>query len=137
MVRNITKTAIAGIIAATIGFAGLTAPAQANGQISINFNPTTADQAQAVKLGLGIYALTKGIQGGGGITQNGMNNMAGVLQNGSGNFGVVHQEGNNHNGSLQQHGNANSYGLFQFGKGTNAHVNQHGGQTGLGFVFGW
>ncbi len=137
MARNITRIAIAGIIAATTGFAGLAAPAHAAGQVSINFNPATADQAKAVKLGLGVYALVKGIEGGGGITQNGINNMAGVLQNGSGNFGVVHQEGNNHNGSLQQNGNGNSYGLFQFGQGTNAHVNQHGGQTGLGFVFGW
>lgn len=137
MVRNITKTAIAGLIAATIGMAALTAPAQANGQISINFNPTTADEAQAVRLGLGFYALYQGIQGSGGITQNGINNMAGVLQNGGGNFGVIHQEGNDHNGTLEQNGGGNSYGLFQFGKGTNAHVNQHGGQTGLGFVFGW
>lgn len=137
MVRNITKTALATILAATIGLAGLTAPAQAAGQVSINFAPTTADQAQAVRLGLGMYALFQGIEGGGGITQNGINNMAGVLQNGSGNFGVVHQEGNNHNGTLEQHGNGNSYGLFQFGEGTDAHVDQYGGQTGLGFVFGW
>lgn len=134
MARNIKKTAIAAIITAAIGFA---APAQAGGQFSINFAPTTADQAQAVNLGLGMYALFQGIEGGGGITQNGINNMAGVLQNGGGNFGVIHQEGNDHNGTLEQNGGGNSYGLFQFGKGTNAHVNQHGGQTGLGFVFGW
>lgn len=125
------------IIAAVLGATAFVAPAHANGQIAINIAPSNADQEQAMKMGLGFYALYQGIQGGGGITQNGLNNMAGVLQNGGGNFGVVHQEGNNHNGTLTQNGNNNTYGLFQFGQGTNAHVNQNGGQTGLGFVFGW
>lgn len=136
MGRTFTKAFAATFIAATIGMAGLVAPAQANGQFSFNIAPKDAEQERLMKTGLGIYALVNGIQNG-GITQNGMNNMAGLMQGGSGNFGVVHQEGNNHNGTLQQHGNGNSYGLFQFGKGTNAHVNQYGGQTGLGFVFGW
>lgn len=137
MARNITKTALAGLIAATIGFAGFAAPAQAGGQISFGFNAMQPDHAQAINMGLGLYSLFRGIEGNGAITQQGLNNMAGVLQNGGGNFGVVHQEGNNHSGNLQQNGNGNSYGLFQFGNGTHANVNQSGGQSGLGLVFGW
>lgn len=135
MNRTFAKTASLAL-AAVIGMGTLAAPAQAGGQIGINIAPQTAQQEQAMKLGLGFYALYNGIQNG-GITQNGINNVAGLMQGGSGNLGVVHQEGNNHNGTLQQQGGGNTYGLFQFGNGTDAHVNQSGGQTGLGFVFGW
>ena len=51
MVRN---TALAAFTAATIAFVGLTAPAQANGHISFNFNPGTTEQANTIRLGLGL-----------------------------------------------------------------------------------
>lgn len=134
MGRNINTAKAAGL-ALVIALAAFTAPANA-GQVSINLNPANADQQRMMQAGLGLYALYNGIQSG-SITQKGIGNMAGIAQGGSGNLGIVHQEGNNHNGSLNQQGGNNGYGLFQFGKGTNAHVGQSGGQTGLGFVFGW
>lgn len=134
MGRN-TLTAKATGLALIIALGAFTAPANA-GQISINLNPANAEQQQMMQAGLGFYALYNGIQNG-SITQNGINNMAGLMQGGGGSLGIVHQEGNNHNGTLNQQGGNNSYGLFQFGEGTDAHVSQSGGQTGLGFVFGW
>ena len=122
MGRN-TNTAKAAGLALIIAMGAFTAPANA-GQVSINLSPANAEQQQMMQAGLGIYALYNGIQNG-SITQDGVNNMAGLTQGGGGNLGIVHQEGNNHNG------------LFQFGEGTDAHVNQSGGQTGLGLVFGW
>ncbi|WP_417580344.1 curlin [Pelagibacterium sp.] len=134
MGRNI-KTLKAAGLALVIGLGTLSAPAVA-GQLSINLNPANAEQRQMMQTGLGLYALYNGIQSG-SITQSGFDNIAGLSQAGGGNLGVVHQEGNNHNGTLNQHGGNNSYGLFQFGEGTSAHVDQSGGQSGLGFVFGW
>lgn len=136
MVRKITKTLVAGLLVTTLGLTSLTAPAQASGQISIGINPANTEQARAMQMGLGIYALVNGIQNG-SINQRGSNNAAGLLQDGRGNLGIVHQEGRGHNGTVEQYGNGNSYGLFQFGTGTNAHVQQNGHQSGLGFVFGW
>ena len=131
-----TKTIKAAFLAAVLGITSFAAPAYAGGQFSFNIAPRDAEQAQLMQLGLGIYSLAKKIDEG-GITQNGRNNRAGLAQSGGGNRGVIHQEGNNHNGTLEQSGGNNSYGLFQFGKGTNAHVNQRGNDTGLGFIFGW
>lgn len=113
-------------------------PAQAGGQIQIDIAAQNSDDAKAIKTGLAIYSIVKGIKSQGGITQNGNGNNAGVGQNGSGNQGIVHQQGNGHNGSVQQVGNNNSHGLFQFGKNTNAHANQNGnGNAGATFAFGW
>lgn len=132
------KTISAVLMATTVGAAALTAPAQANGQLSVHINPSNAEQARLMQLGLGVYGLVNEIERNGGITQRGRNNSAGVAQNGRGNFGVVHQDGKGHQGSLEQNGHGNSYGLFQFGRNTNANVRQNGhGQSGLGFVFGW
>lgn len=137
MTGPISKTAIAALIAATLGVTSLTTPAQAGGQISIGLNAGNSEQAEAINAGLTLYSIFSKIEGS-GISQNGNGNAAGLLQNGSGNHGVVHQEGDGHNGTLQQNGNGNSYGLFQFGKGTDAHVNQTGnGQSGVGVTFGW
>ncbi|WP_246018430.1 curlin repeat-containing protein [Pelagibacterium montanilacus] len=136
--KRFTKSFAAGVAAATIAMVSMIAPAQAGGQISLNYNPSNARDAQMVQMGLGIYQIVNEIERNGGIRQRGNNNTAGVAQNGGGNFGVVHQEGRGHNGTVQQNGNSNSYGLFQFGRNTNAHVNQNGnGQSGLGLVFGW
>ncbi|MBO6719963.1 MAG: curlin [Rhizobiaceae bacterium] len=131
------KTLTAALAAAMIGTASLTVPATAGGQISINLAPANAEQEQAMRVGLGMYALFHGIQNG-GITQNGSGNAAGLMQNGSGNLGVVHQEGSGHNGTLQQNGNGNACGLFQFGQNTNGHVQQNGnGGTCATLQFGW
>lgn len=132
-----TRTRFATLTtAALIGAASLASPAFA-GQISINLSPADAEQAQAMRVGLGIYALANGFKNG-GIKQHGFGNAAGLAQNGTGNLGVVHQEGDGHSGTLAQNGNGNTYGLFQFGKNTNGHVQQAGnGGTGATFQFGW
>ena len=132
------KTLIAGLTAATIATMGLVAPASAGGSLSIDLQPQNARQANAMRIGLGIYSIINNAQNGGSIRQRGNNNRAGLGQNGGGNQGIIYQEGNGHNGTINQNGNGNSYGLFQFGKNTNANVRQYGnGGTGATFVFGW
>ena len=136
MTRKLTLTAAAAL-AITFGAALPAAPAYAGGSISISVAPNSPDEARAMRLGLGMYAIAKGFKNG-GISQNGFGNVAGLAQNGGGNFGVVHQKGDGHNGTLTQNGHNNSYGLFQFGKNTNGHVRQNGhGGTGATFQFGW
>ncbi|WMT88003.1 curlin [Pelagibacterium sp. 26DY04] len=122
-------------IALAIALTSTAVPVQA-GQISINLAPRDAEQHRMLQAGLGLYALVNEIESG-SIRQNGIGNIAGIMQGGGNNLGIVHQEGNGHNGTLDQQGGGNSYGLFQFGEGTSAHVRQSGGQSGLGFVFGW
>ena len=125
----------AAIVATMIGT--VASPAFAGGQISISVAPGSADQEQAMRLGLGIYALANGFKNG-GIKQKGFGNVAGLLQNGGGNLGVVHQQGNGHNGTVEQNGNGNAYGLFQFGNNAEGHVDQNGnGGTGATFQLGW
>ena len=132
------KTLVTALAAAMIGTGSLAAaPAFAGGQLSISIVPASADQEQAMRMGLGMYALVNGIKNG-GIKQNGFGNMAGLVQNGSGNLGVVHQEGDGHVGTLEQNGNNNACGLFQFGKTTDGHIQQNGnGGTCATFQFGW
>lgn len=129
--KAIFTAALITLSAATFGATS----AQA-GQLSINLAPANAEQHRMMQLGMGMYGLVRDIDNG-SITQRGNNNRAGLSQNGSRNLGIVHQEGNRHSGTLEQQGNGNSYGLFQFGRGTQANVRQEGGQSGLGFVFGW
>jgi hypothetical protein len=131
------NTLIAAALATSLGTAALTVPASAGGSLSITVLPGNAKDQQAMRLGLGLYAIAQGIKGG-SIRQKGNGNAAGLAQNGKGNLGIVHQDGNGHNGSLQQNGHGNAYGLFQFGKNTNGHVAQNGhGNTGATFQFGW
>lgn len=134
MTRTIAlKAALAAMI---IGSAAAS-PAFAGGQLTIEIAPASAKSEQAMRLGLGLYALANGFKNG-GIKQKGNGNAAGLAQNGGGNLGVVHQEGDGHNGTLQQNGNGNAHGLFQFGKNTNGHVSQNGnGGTGATFQIGW
>ena len=128
----------ATVLAAAIGAAALSTPAAAGGQVALTFNARDADEAQAMRMGLGLYALANGLKSGGNIVQRGFGNMAGLAQAGSGNFGVVHQEGDGHAGTLTQTGNGNAHGLFQFGGNTDAHVSQTGnGQAGATVVLGW
>jgi hypothetical protein len=136
MTTKTLNTLMAGLVAASLGTAALVTPASAGGQVSITVLPGSAKHEQAMRAGLGIYALARGIQNG-SIKQHGRNNTAGLSQLGKGNLGIVHQEGNGHNGTLTQNGSGNAFGLFQFGNNTNGHVNQHGGQTGATFQFGW
>ncbi|SDG37774.1 curlin [Pelagibacterium luteolum] len=131
---KISAIAVAAVM--TLSVISFTAPAAHAGQVSINLAPTNAEQHRMMQLGLGVYGLVKNIESG-SITQHGNNNRAGLSQGGSRNLGIVHQEGNRHTGTLEQQGGGNSYGLFQFGRGTQANVRQNGGQSGLGFVFGW
>ena len=137
MTTKFVKTVMAGFVVATLGTASMTVPAAAGGSISISVLPSNAKDEQAMRLGLGIYALVQGVKNG-SIKQHGIGNSAGLAQNGKGNLGIVHQEGRGHNGSVSQNGNGNAYGLFQFGRNTNGHATQNGnGRTGATFQFGW
>lgn len=129
---------ISSLVAAAIAAGSFTAPAYAGGSIAIDIQPGTAQGEQALRTGLGVYSIVKGIQSGASIEQIGVNNIAGLAQNGHGNQGVVYQEGYGHSGTLQQNGNDNAYGLFQFGKNTDADIVQNGnGETGATIVYGW
>lgn len=137
MLKELSKKILTST--AALGLAMMTAaPALAGGSFAITLVPSDADEANAMRAGLAMYSLIQGIEANGGITQNGMNNVAGILQGGSGNSAVIHQEGNGHHGTIDQQGNNNAYGLFQFGENTNADISQYGnGQTGTTIVFGW
>lgn len=113
------------------------AAAGSSGQISVNIAPSNAQDAQALRFGLALFALSQDIDANGHVTQHGVNNAAGIYQGGPNNHAIVHQEGSGHNGTITQTGGNNSYGLFQFGQNTSGHVNQTGGQTGLTLQFGW
>ena len=141
MTATRTLKATAAALALTMGLTTAAmlpaAPAQAGGSLSISILPGSPEAEQAMRLGLGIYALTQGARNG-HINQTGTGNSAGVAQNGGGNVGIVHQDGHGHNGTVTQNGNGNAYGLFQFGRNTNGHVNQTGnGRAGMTFQLGW
>lgn len=126
----------------TLAFAALTAstlaaPALAGGSVAVNITPANAQEAQALRFGLALFALHQDIQTNGHVTQNGVGNAAGIAQGGPNNQAIIHQEGCNHTGTVNQTGGNNAYGLFQFGCNTTSHVNQTGGQTGLTLQFGW
>lgn len=136
--KTLSRTLALGFAALAIGSAGMTAPAAAGGQLSINLAPANAQQAQAMQNGFAIYSIYNDIRSGASIRQRGNGNAAGIGQNGRGNTGIVHQRGNGHNATLQQNGNGNAYGIFQFGRNTNANVAQNGnGRTGATIQFGW
>jgi len=137
MTRTASTAIKSAIVAITVALSAIAAPAYAGGYISFDVQPRNAEEAAAMRAGLGIYAIANGIKNG-SIKQKGFGNVAGLLQNGSGNLGIVHQQGNGHNGTLVQNGNGNSYGLFQFGKNSDGHVVQNGnGGTGATFQWGW
>lgn len=123
-------------IAASLALTTLAAPAaMAGGTISFEVNPTNADEANLIRLGLGLYQIANGADPA-HVYQNGNGNGAGIGQSGGGNNGVIHQEGNGHTGTLSQNG-CDSYGIFQYGNGANANVAQGNGcQTGLLFQIG-
>lgn len=129
--------AFAAAFASAIALPMLPATAGPSGQVAINITPTNAQDAQALRFGLALFALSQDIDANGHVTQHGINNAAGIYQGGRNNQAIIHQEGRGHNGSINQTGGNNSYGLFQFGNNTSGHVNQTGGQSGLTLLFGW
>ena len=124
-------------IPVAIPIATAAAPALAGGALQVTLAPSNAREAQALRLGLALYALRQDVRTNGHVTQHGANNAAGLYQGGPNNQGIIHQEGQGHTGTLSQQGGNNAHGLFQFGQNSNAHVTQTGGQTGLTLVYGW
>ncbi|MTJ05049.1 MAG: curlin [Sediminimonas qiaohouensis] len=117
---------------------GLTAPAQAGGNLSVELTPRNAEEERAMRVGLGIYAVVQNAKQAANVNQRGNGNAAAIGQRGNGNYGAVHQEGDGHDASLRQSGNGNAYGIFQFGDGASGHVNQRGnGGTGMLIQYGW
>ncbi len=138
------KTAIIGLVAATMATTAIVAPATAGsntigGSFSITILPgNNTEEAQAMRAGMALFNIINGLENGAAIGQNGMNNSAGMQQNGFGNNGTIWQEGVGNSGTLQQNGNNNSYGIYQFGENTNVDVSQFGNnQTGATFIFGF
>lgn len=139
MTTKLLKTTLAAIIVAAAGMASVAAPAQAAGQLAINYAPSNADEAGMLSMGLQIFALFNGLNTtGANVIQTGSNNAAGGSQQGSNNQGVIVQQGNGHTGTVHQQGNNNTCGVFQFGRDTNASCHQYGnGQTSVKTVFGF
>lgn len=124
-------------IAICCALASAAAPVAAD-QITLRVDPRTAEEARAIRLGLALYGLHRDIEGGAGVTQDGIRNLARLHQSGHGQFGVIDQRGDDHAASLRQTGDGQSYGIFQRGTGTSARVRQTGtGRTGLLFQYGW
>ncbi len=132
------KKSIKTIALVTIVSAFSSLPAIAGGSFSLSFQPTNAQDANALRTAFQLYSLVKQIDQAGSIHQNGYGNRAGMRQRGLGNRGIIFQDGNGHSASLDQDGYNNSYGIFQLGKNTRANVRQRGyGQTGATIIFGW
>lgn len=140
MIRTTFTILSAGVVAATIGTAGLTAPAAAdpasiydavaNRSITRHFQANPDDS---------MASRWPGGQGNRGqIVQHGRDNSAGIGQNGRGNLGIIRQRGNDHSATLQQNGNNNSYAILQYGRGGDVDVTQTGnGQGGATFQVTW
>lgn len=123
------------ILIAALGLAPL--PAAADGMISLTLTPRDAGEAAALRLGLGLYALHRHIDGGGSIRQFGQDNAARLMQQGGGNWGLIDQRGSGHSGMIAQTGGGNAHALFQSGKGARALITQSGGQVGITFQHGF
>ncbi|MDX8531725.1 curlin repeat-containing protein [Mesorhizobium sp. VK25A] len=138
MNRQIAKLIGATALAVAVGFPLFSGPAQAGGSIGFYFSPRTAQDAEALDLGLRAYSFYNGLRSGASVRQFGRNNYAGIGQSGGGNLGIIHQEGSGHSATLRQRGNDNSYGIFEFGRNTDTSVVQAGdGQSGAALLFGW
>ncbi|WP_284263176.1 hypothetical protein [Roseicyclus amphidinii] len=114
-------------------------PAAAGGTLSLSLNAANADEARAIRAGLALYQIARGVESGAFVHQDGSFNGAAIAQvAGGGSVGVIHQEGNGHAATLDQQGYGQAHGIFQFGNGARANVVQTGhGQTGLTFQFGF
>ena len=127
-------------LASLIALATIAPPkAEAQGMVSFSFHAQDHQQAQAIQTGLFLYRLSRGIESGAFVHQDGTANSAALSQlAGSGSTGVIHQEGSGHGATLDQRGIGQSHGIFQFGRGASAHVVQRRpGQAGLTFQFGF
>lgn len=110
-------------------------PAFADNVISLQLSPRNAQEADALRLGLALYAIHREFRSGASIDQIGQGNAAGIVQGGPGNFGLIRQRGRDHLALLEQSGRNGSYAIFQSGKGTTAQVRDAG--TGILLQYGW
>jgi minor curlin subunit len=115
-----------------------TLPAAAGGMFSFTLSASNSREAEAIRGGLALYQIARGVESGAFVQQNGTLNGAAIRQAaGSCSTGVIHQDGTGHSATLDQRGHGQSHGIFQFGKGATAQVVQtHNGQAGLTFQFG-
>ncbi|WP_062116156.1 curlin [Aureimonas sp. AU40] len=135
MIRNLLKPL--SLALALAGLAPLASPAQAGGQVSWDLAPADRGQADALSMGMRLYAIGRELRNG-SIDQNGLSNVAGLAQRGHGNLGLIRQRGNGHSATLQQNGDDNSYALFQFGRNADDAVVQNGnGRSGARVTYGW
>jgi minor curlin subunit len=131
MKRTLLSTAIA---LATLA----TGVAHAGGSVSLTVNPRNAQEAQALRVGLGLYALHKQVESDAHVSQQGNGNAAAIGQSGQGHRGIIEQDGDGHEATLDQSGRGHSCGIFQFGEGTRANVRQRGrGESCLVLQAGW
>ena len=111
-------------------------PALAERSVWLSITPRSAEEAQALRLGLAAYALHKDYRSNGQITQRGLNNAAGISQ-GRCDRALIEQRGQGHVGTIRQTGCNNVGALFQSGRGTTGHLRQRGGGTGVLFLHGF
>jgi len=131
MKRILLSAAIATSILAT-------GAAHAGGSVGVTITPRNAEQAQLMKIGLGLYAVHKRIESNGHVSQDGNGNAAGLHQSGDGHLGIIEQDGDNHSATLSQSGSSHACGIFQYGEGTSADVSQSGhGDACLVLQAGW
>ncbi|NKX45024.1 curlin [Roseicyclus persicicus] len=133
----IRKTLTAAVLASATALTAL--PAAAGGSLSFTVNAANPDEARAIRAGLTLYQIARGVESGAFVNQDGSYNGAAIRQvAGGGSVGIIHQEGNGHAATLDQQGYGQSHGIFQFGNGANANVVQtYHGQAGLTFQFGF
>ncbi len=110
------------------------APAE---QVTHGWAPRTAEEAQALRLGLALWSLRSGLQNGGTVRQWGRDNLAALSQGGTGNWGAVVQRGDGHSAVLSQSGDGNAHMILQAGRGAQAEVAQEGGELGVTVQIGW
>jgi hypothetical protein len=105
--------------------------------LSYTWTPRTAQEAEAIRLGLALYGLRQEIRSGGSIRQWGRDNAAALLQSGEGNWGVIRQRGDGHRATLDQQGGGNAHAVLQAGEGAEATVTQTGREVGVTIQFGF
>lgn len=126
------------LLIAMLGLAPLAPlPAAADGVLSLTLTPRNQDEADLMRLGLGLYALRQQIRDDGTIRQSGAANVAALLQSGSGNWGLIQQRGSGHDATLAQAGGGNAHAIFQTGKNATAVVGQTGNQVGITIQHGF
>ena len=113
-------------------------PTRADTVISLQLSPRNAQEADALRVGLALYAIHRNVRSEAGIDQIGQGNVAGIVQLGQGNLGLIRQRGRDHNATLGQTGTGQAFAIFQNGRGTRADVAQTGpASAGILFQYGW